>query len=216
MHVDGRREPTQLEKMYEQCFSMELKTIEKTLCLCRKPGPSSRNPAKGKEVMNKASEEARFHRRWPGEEPDPAPAPGLLSPDSCLKKCISRGDYPFSKRRRAGLPLFCRPTTVAALEERRGERKAKQKTLLRQWEKSSLAQQTQSPSKTGAANSFPVARGSNRNANQAGLLAPAYAPRRLPMLAHSGNAGLLAVTVAGPRRISTGFPIKSCDTQSKI
>ena len=104
-------------KMYEQCFSMELKTIEKTLCLCRKPGPSSRNPAKGKEVMNKASEEARFHRRWPGEEPDPAPAPGLLSPDSCLKKCISRGDYPFSKRRRAGLPLFCRPTTVAAPEE---------------------------------------------------------------------------------------------------
>ena len=69
-------------KMYEQCFSMELKTIEKTLCLCRKPGPSSGNPAKGKEVMNKASEEARFHRRWPGEEPDPAPAPGLLSPDS--------------------------------------------------------------------------------------------------------------------------------------
>ena len=83
MHVNRRRELTQLgKKMYEQCFSMELKTIEKTLCLCRKPGPSSGNPAKGKEVMNKASEEARFHRRWPGEEPDPAPAPGLLSPDS--------------------------------------------------------------------------------------------------------------------------------------
>ena len=61
MHVDRRRELTQLgKKMYEQCFSMELKTIEKTLCLCRKPGPSSGNPAKGKEVMNKASEEARF------------------------------------------------------------------------------------------------------------------------------------------------------------
>ena len=52
---------------------MELKTIEKTLCLCRKPGPSSRNPAKGKEVMNKASEEARFLGGGP-EMTDPGPA----------------------------------------------------------------------------------------------------------------------------------------------
>ena len=140
---------------------------------------------------------------------------GLTAAGSKWKECMNEEVTIVQKEAGRPLPLN-RPTTVAALEERRGERKAKQKTLLRQWEKSSLAQQTRSPSKTGAAYSFPVARGSNRNANQAGLLAPAYAPRRLPMLAHSGNAGLLAVTVAGPRRISTGFPIKSCDTQSKI
>ncbi len=96
------------------------------------------------------------------------------------------------------------------------QKESKQKNSFPAMGKESNTAQTRTPTKSGAVNSFPVARGSNRNTNQAGLLAPAYAPRRLPMLAHSGNAGLLAVTVAGPRRISTGFPIKSCDTQSKI
>ncbi|MBO5515390.1 MAG: hypothetical protein J5963_04720, partial [Schwartzia sp.] len=86
---------------------MELKTIEKTLCLCRKPGPSSGNPAKGKEVMNKASEEARFL----GGGPERSRI--RLRLRACchltarsMKKCIARGDYLKTKRRRAGLPLF--------------------------------------------------------------------------------------------------------------
>ena len=159
---------------------MELKTIEKTLCLCRKPGPSSGNPAKGKEVMNKASEEARFHRRWPGEEPDPAPAPGLLSPDSCLKKCISRGDYPFSKRRRAGLPLFCRPTTVAAPEENAAKGKQNKKLFSARGKRVHLHNKRETCRYRRRIISSPSLAGQTETVNQAGLLASACAPRTFP------------------------------------
>ena len=135
---------------------------------------------------------------------------GPAATGSKWKECMNEEVTIVQKEAGRPLPLN-RPTTVAALEERHSERKAKQKNSFPAAGKEFNCTINAKPVDTGIANSFPVARGSNRNANQAGLLAPAYAPRRLPMLAHSGNAGLLAVTVAGPRRISTGFPIKSCD-----
>ena len=65
---------------------------------------------------------------------------GPAATGSKWKECMNEEVTIVQKE--AGRPLpFNRPTTVAALEERRGERKAKQKTLFRQREKSSLAQQ---------------------------------------------------------------------------
>ena len=171
-----------------------------------------RESGKGKEVMNKASEEARFLGGGPERSRIRLRRRACCHPTASLKKCISRGDYPFSKRRRAGLPLFCRPTTVAALEERRGERKAKQKTLFRQREKSSLhikheARQIQAPQIPS-----PSLAGQTETLIRQVSWLQSSSLRHLPMLSHSGTAGSLAVTVAGPRRTPTGFPIKSYNT----
>jgi hypothetical protein len=58
----------------------------------------------------------------------------------------------------------------------------------------------------------PSLAGQTEIVNQAVLLAPVH---RSPTSSHAFGtvtvAGSLAVTVAGPRRIPTGFPIKSCD-----
>ena len=60
--------------------------------------------------------------------------------------------------------------------------------------------------------SSPSLAGQTAIVNQAVLLAPVH---RFPTSSHAFGtvtlAGSLAVTVAGPRRTSTGFPIKSCD-----
>ena len=65
---------------------------------------------------------------------------GPAATGSKWKECMNEEVTIVQKEAGRPLPLN-RPTTVAALEERRGERKAKQKTLFRQREKSSLAQQ---------------------------------------------------------------------------
>ena len=60
--------------------------------------------------------------------------------------------------------------------------------------------------------SSPSLAGQAAIVNQAVLLAPVH---HSPASSHAFGtvtlAGSLAVTVAGPRRTSTGFPIKSCD-----
>ncbi len=136
---------------------------------------------------------------------------GPAATGSKWKECMNEEVTIVQKE--AGRPLpFNRPTTVAALEERRGERKAKQKTLFRQREKSSLhikhearqIQAPQIPSPSLAGQTETIIR-------QVSWLQP-FPLRHLPMLAHSGTAGSLAVTVAGPRRTPTGFPIKSYNT----
>ena len=106
---------------------------------------------------------------------------GPAATDSKWKECMNEEVTIVQKE--AGRPLpFNRPTTVAALEERRGERKAKQKTLFRQREKSSLhikheARQIQAPQIPS-----PSLAGQTEIAYRAGLLAPATkAFRRLPM-----------------------------------
>ena len=136
---------------------------------------------------------------------------GPAATGSKWKECMNEEVTIVQKE--AGRPLpFNRPTTVAALEERRGERKAKQKTLFRQREKSSLAQQTRNLSIEAPPIPSPSLAGQTETLiRQVSWLQP-FPLRRLPMLSHSGNAGSLAVTVAGPRRTPTGFPIKSYNT----
>ena len=154
--------------------------VEKTLCLCRKPGPSSGNPAKGKEVMNKASEEARFLGGGPERSRIRLRLRACCHPTACLKKCISRGDYPFSKRRRAGLPLFCRPTTVAAPEENATKGKQNKKLFSARGKRVHLHNKRETCRYRRRIISSPSLAGQTETVNQAGLLASACAPRTFP------------------------------------
>ena len=63
---------------------------------------------------------------------------------------------------------------------------------------------------------FPVARRSNRNRRSGSSPGSSISlSGTFPCSRTVAFAGSLAVTVAGPRRTSTGFPFKSCDAQSK-
>ena len=62
---------------------------------------------------------------------------------------------------------------------------------------------------------FPVARRSNRNRRSGSSPGSSISlSGTFPCSRTVAFAGSLAVTVAGPRRTLTGFPIKSCDTWS--
>ncbi len=136
---------------------------------------------------------------------------GPAATGSKWKECMNEEVTIVQKEGGRPLPSN-RPTTVAALEERRGERKAKQKTLFRQREKSLLLHKHERPSNQAPQIPSPSLAGQTETIiRQVSWLQP-FPLRHLPMLAHSGTAGSLAVTVAGPRRTPTGFPIKSYNT----
>ena len=91
-----------------------------------------------------------------------------------MKKCIARGDYPDCQKEAGRSPPYSRPTTVPPRRKKTRRLESKTKNSFPAAGKEFTYTTNAKPVDTGAANSFPVARGSNRNADQAGLLAPAF------------------------------------------
>ncbi len=110
---------------------------------------------------------------------------GPAATGSKWKECMNEEVTIVQKEGGRPLPSN-RPTTVAALEERRGERKAKQKTLFRQREKSLLLHKHERPSNQAPQIPSPSLAGQTEMLIRQFSWLQIIAPRRLPMLAHSG------------------------------
>ena len=134
--------------------------------------------------------------------------PGPAANSSKSYEYIFGGDY-LAKEGVPAPPMKPEPIKAAAI----GRRIAAEKNAKSSFPRTEKSSHNQTNAKCRHPMiSSPSLAGQTAIVNQAVLLAPVH---RSPTSSHAFGtvtlAGSLAVTVAGPRRTSTGFPIKSCD-----